>query len=202
VKTHPVFARVWDSVVRLGGRPEQRHRDRLVDGVRGRVLEVGAGTGLNLGRYSPGAEVVALEPEPTMARKASARARAAAVPVRVVRGVAEALPFPDRTFDAVVACYVLCSVSDQAKAIDELRRVLRPGGEIRVYEHVRSDQPGWALVQDLVTPVWHRFGCNCHPNRDTAAVLREAGFEVEVLRFSFGPPAPVRPHILGVARPS
>jgi ubiquinone/menaquinone biosynthesis C-methylase UbiE len=189
-------------VVRLGGRPEQRHRDRLIHGARGRVLEIGAGTGLNLGRYSPGAEVVALEPEPTMARKASARARAAPVPVRMVRGVAEALPFPDRTFDAVVACYVLCSVSDQSKALDELRRVLRPGGEVRVYEHVRSAHPGWALVQDLVTPVWHRFGCNCHPNRDTAAALRAAGFRVEARRISFGPPAPVRPHILGVARPA
>ncbi|MGH2678313.1 MAG: class I SAM-dependent methyltransferase [Actinomycetota bacterium] len=202
MRTHPVFARVWDSVVRLGGRPEQRHRNRLVDGVRGRVLEVGAGTGLNLGRYSPGAEVVALEPEPTMTRKASARARAAPVPVRMVRGVAEALPFSDRTFDTVVACYVLCSVSDPAKAIDELRRVLRAGGEIRVYEHVRSAHSGWALVQDLVTPVWRRVGCNCHPNRDTAAALRAAGFEVEVHRFSFGLPAPVRPHILGVARPA
>jgi ubiquinone/menaquinone biosynthesis C-methylase UbiE len=202
VKTHPVFARVWDSVVRLGGRLEQRNRDRLVDGLRGRVLEVGAGTGMNLARYSAGAEVVALEPEPTMARKASARARKAAVPVRVIRGVAEALPFSDRTFDAVVACYVLCSVSDQERAIDELRRILRPGGEMRVYEHVRSEHPGWALVQDLVTPVWHRFGCNCHPNRDTAAALGAAGFEVEVRRFSFGPPAPVRPHILGVARPA
>ena len=202
MRTHPVFARLWDWVVRLGGRPEQRNRDRLVDGVRGRVLEVGAGTGLNLGRYSPGAEVVAVEPEPTMARKARARARKAAVPVRVVRGVAEALPFPDGTFDAVVSCYVLCSVSDQERAIDEFRRVLRPEGEIRAYEHVRSEHPGWALVQDLVTPMWHRFGCNCHPNRDTAAALRAAGFEVEVRRFSFGPPAPTRPHILAVARPA
>lgn len=202
MRTHPVFARVWDSVVRLGGRPEQLNRDRLVDGIRGRVLEVGAGTGLNLGRYAPGAEVVAVEPEPSMVRKASARARAAAVPVHVLRGVAEALPFPDRTFDAVVACYVLCSVSDQARAIEELRRVLRPGGELRVYEHVRSAHPGWARVQDLVTPLWHRFGCNCHPNRDTAGALRAAGFEVEVRRFSFGPPAPVRPHILGAARPT
>jgi ubiquinone/menaquinone biosynthesis C-methylase UbiE len=202
VKSHPVFARAWDTIVRLAGQREQRNRGRLVQGVRGRVLEVGAGTGLNLRRYSPGAEVVAVEPEPTMARKASARARAVPVPVRVVRGVAEALPFPDHTFDAVVACYVLCSVSDQAGAIDELRRVLRPGGEIRVYEHVRSAHPGWALVQDLVTPMWHRIGCNCHPNRDTAAALRAAGFEVEVGHFSFGPPAPVRPHILGVARPA
>lgn len=201
MKAHPVFARAWDSVVRLGGKPEQAHRNQLVAGLRGRVLEVGAGTGLNLERYRGDVTVVAVEPEPTMARKASVRARQAAVPVRVVRGVAEALPFPDDTFDAVVACYVLCSVLDQRRAIGELRRILRPGGEVRVYEHVRSGHPGWARVQDLLTPAWHRFGCNCHPNRDTVAALRAGGFDVEVRPFSFGPPAPVRPHVLGVARP-
>jgi ubiquinone/menaquinone biosynthesis C-methylase UbiE len=200
VKAHPVFARVWDTLVRLGGEPERRHRDELVRGLRGLVLEVGAGTGLNLVRYAAEAGVVALEPEPTMARKAAGRARDAEARAVVLRGVAEALPFSDGTFDAVVACYVLCSVEDPTRAISELRRVLRPGGEVRVYEHVRSSHPRWARVQDAVTPVWRRFGCNCHPNRDTAALLQAAGFEVDVRRFSFGPPAPVRPHILGIAR--
>jgi SAM-dependent methyltransferase len=202
VKDHPVFARVWDGLVRLGGEPERRHRDELVRGLRGRVLEIGAGTGLNFGRYPSGVEVIGVEPEPTMVRRAASRGREARVPVRVVRGVAEALPFAGGSFDAVVACYVLCSVTDQRLAIEEIRRVLRPDGELRIYEHVRSARPGWARVQDLVTPVWHRFGCNCHPNRDTAAALSAAGFEVDVRSFSFGPPAPVRPHILGVARPS
>jgi ubiquinone/menaquinone biosynthesis C-methylase UbiE len=201
VRSHPVFARAWDTVVRLGGEREQRHRDELVHGLRGRVLELGAGTGLNLARYSRDARVVAVEPEPTMAGKAATRAGAASATVRMVRGVAEALPFPDSSFDAVVACYVLCSVADQDRAIREIRRVLRPGGQVRVYEHVRSAHPGWARAQDLVTPLWHRFGCNCHPNRNTAAALEAAGFEVEVRSFSFGPPTPVRPHILGVARP-
>jgi ubiquinone/menaquinone biosynthesis C-methylase UbiE len=201
VKTHPVFARVWDTVVRLGGRPEQEHRAQLISGLRGRVLEIGAGTGLNLARYPRDARVVAVEPEPTMAARAADRGRAAAASIGVVRGVAEVLPFPDGSFDAVVACYVLCSVADQRRAIEEIRRVLRPGGQVRVYEHVRSAHPGWARAQDLVTPLWYRFGCNCHPNRDTAAALEAARFEVEVRSFSFGPPAPVRPHILGVARP-
>jgi ubiquinone/menaquinone biosynthesis C-methylase UbiE len=200
VKAHPVFARVWDTLVRMGGEPERRHRDELVRGLHGLVLEVGAGTGLNLSRYAARVRVVALEPEPTMARKAAARAREARSPAVVLRGVAEALPFPDGTFEAVVACYVLCSVEDPTRAISELRRVLRPGGQIRVYEHVRSVHPRWARVQDAVTPVWRRFGCNCHPNRDTAALLRAGGFHVDVRRLSFGPPAPVRPHILGVAR--
>jgi ubiquinone/menaquinone biosynthesis C-methylase UbiE len=200
VKDHPVFARVWDTLVRLGGEPEQRHRDEMVRGLRGLVLEVGAGTGLNLSRYGPEARVVAVEPEPTMARAAARRAMEAEAEVAVLRGAAEDLPFGDATFDAVVACYVLCSVADPDRAVSELRRVLRPGGEIRVYEHVRSAHPGWARVQDVITPAWRRFGCNCHPNRDTTAILEAAGFEVDVRRFSFGPPAPVRPHILGVAR--
>jgi ubiquinone/menaquinone biosynthesis C-methylase UbiE len=200
VKSHPLFARVWDCVVRLGGPPEQRHRDELIRGLAGRVLEIGAGTGLNLPRYGEAARVVAVEPEPTMARMASVRGREAAAHVEVLRGVAEALPFRDDAFDAVAACYVLCSVADPASALAELRRVLRPGGPLRVYEHVRSGDPRWARVQDLITPVWHRFGCNCHPNRNTAALLEAAGFEVSVRRFSFGPPSPVRPHILGVAR--
>jgi ubiquinone/menaquinone biosynthesis C-methylase UbiE len=200
VKDHPVFARLWDTIVRLGGEPEQRHRDEMVGGLRGLVLEVGAGTGLNLSRYGPEARVVAVEPEPTMARAAADRAMEAEAEVAVLRGAAEDLPFGDATFDAVVVCYVLCSVADPDRAVSELRRALRPGGEIRVYEHVRSAHPGWARVQDVITPVWRRFGCNCHPNRDTAAILEAAGFEVDVRRFSFGPPAPVRPHILGVAR--
>jgi ubiquinone/menaquinone biosynthesis C-methylase UbiE len=201
VKSHPIFARVWDHVVRLGGRTEREHRRELVRGIRGAVLEVGAGTGLNLGLYDSSIRVVAVEPEPTMARTAAGRGRRAGASTAVLRGVAERLPFREDAFDAVVACYVLCSVADPNRALAELRRVLRPGGEIRVYEHVRSDRPWAARIQDLVTPLWHRCGCNCHPNRDTVAALRDAGFEVEVRSASYGPPSPVRPHVLGVARP-
>jgi len=201
VKAHPIFARVWDSVVRLGGQPEQRHRAELVGGARGQVLEVGAGTGLNFRLYVPGATVFAVEPEPHMAATAAERARTASAAVHVARGVAEALPFPDHVFDTVVACYVLCSVAEPARALAEIRRVLRRGGELRVYEHVRSEATWPARFQDAVTPVWHRCCCNCHPNRDTLATIRDAGFEVETRPASYGPPTPVRPHILGVARP-
>lgn len=201
MKAHPIFARVWDHVVRLGGRTELDHRRELVRGVEGTVLEIGAGTGLNLSLYEPGVRVVAVEPEPNMARTAAGRARRATASAVVLRGVAEALPFRGDAFDAVVACYVLCSVEDPPEALAELRRVLRPGGEIRVYEHVRSHEPWAARLQDLVTPLWHRCGCNCHPNRDTEAALRDAGFEVEFRPASYGPATPVRPHVLGVARP-
>lgn len=202
MKGHPVFARAWDTVVRLGGRPELEHRRELVAGARGAVLEVGAGTGLNLRLYPPGVTVVALEPEPTMARRALARAGAAdAARGHVVRGSAEALPFREGTFDTVVACLVLCTVDDPAGAVSEVRRVLRPDGALLLYEHVRSSDPRGARWQDRIAPLWRRLGAGCRPNRDTVAILRAGGFEIDVRPVSFGPPVPVRPHVLGVARP-
>lgn len=201
MNAHPVFARVWDTIVRLGGRPEMEHRRELIDGVRGRVLEFGAGTGVNFRLYPRGVTVVAMEPEPTMARKALARARHIAAPVHVLRGSAEALPFPDATFDSAVACYVFCSIRDPRWAADEVRRVLRPDGVLFVYEHVRSQNPRAARWQDRVTPIWRWFGAGCHPNRDTVHILEGAGFDVDVHLADYGPPTPVRPHVLGVARP-
>jgi ubiquinone/menaquinone biosynthesis C-methylase UbiE len=164
------------------------------------VLEFGAGTGLNLRLYPPETTVVALEPEPTMARKALARS-ADASQVHVVRGSAEALPFPDATFDMAVACLVFCTIEDPLWAAAEVRRVLRPDGRLLLYEHVRSPHPRGARCQDRLTPMWRRVGAGCHPNRDTMATLRAAGFDVDVRPVSFGPPVPVRPHVLGTARP-
>jgi ubiquinone/menaquinone biosynthesis C-methylase UbiE len=122
-------------------------------------------------------------------------------PVRLLRAEAEALPFPDGAFDAAVVSLVLCSVRDPRAAVSELRRVLRTGGEIRLFEHVRSENPRHARWQDWLTPIWRRFSGGCHPNRDTAATLRSAGLAVDVRRIPIGPPSPARPHILGVARP-
>jgi SAM-dependent methyltransferase len=117
-----------------------------------------------------------------------------------LRGVAESLPFPDDSFDTVVASMVLCSVTSPGRAAEEMGRVLRPGGELRFLEHVRSTNRAWAGVQDAITPVWSVFSGGCHPNRDTPATIRSAGFQVRVRRFPFGPPTPARPHTLGVAR--
>jgi SAM-dependent methyltransferase len=201
VKSHPIFARAWDTVVRLGGKPEREHRRELAAGARGRILEFGAGTGLNFRLYPGDVTVVAVEPEPTMARTAEERAGRAAATVHVLRGSAEALPFPDGTFDTAVACLVFCTIPDPLWAAGEIKRVLRPGGELRLYEHVRSPHPRGARWQDRVLPVWRHIGAGCHPNRDTVGTLRAAGFDVEVRPVTFGPPTPVRPHVLGVATP-
>jgi SAM-dependent methyltransferase len=201
MRSHPIFARAWDVLMRLAPPHEKRNRDELTARAPGTVLEVGAGTGVNFQRYRRAGLVVAVEPEPTMARKAHRRAAQAGVPVRVLRGVAEALPFNDGVFDSIVACNVLCSVADPGRAAAELRRVLRPKGTVRFYEHVRSLSPRAGRMQDRIQPLWSRLAAGCHPNRDPVAALRRAGFEVRYRRVSVGPLSPVRPHVLGIGRP-
>jgi ubiquinone/menaquinone biosynthesis C-methylase UbiE len=201
MKEHPVFARFYEKIsTRLDEAGERDHRIELVAEARGRVLEVGSGNGLNFEHYALASMVVAMEPEPTMLRIARPRGREAKVRVAFLRGVAEWLPFPDDSFDTVVASLVMCSVRSPARAAAEMARVLRPGGELRFLEHIRSSNRAWAAVQDGFAPVWSLFSGGCHPNRNTPATLRAAGLEVEGRRFPFGPPTPCRPHVLGVAR--
>jgi SAM-dependent methyltransferase len=199
MRSHPIFARAWDVLMRLAPPHEKRNRDELVARVSGTVLEVGAGTGVNFSRYRRAGLVVAVEPEPTMARRARRRAAGANVRVNVLRGVAEALPFADGAFDTIVACNVLCSVADPGRAGAELRRVLRPRGTVRFYEHVRSLSPRAGRMQDRIQPLWSRLAAGCHPNRDPVAALKRAGFEVRYRRVSVGPVSPVRPHVMGTA---
>ena len=200
-RPHPVFARVYERISRAANAAgEIEHRADLAGEASGLVLEPGAGNGLNFAHYRLAEMVVAMEPEPTMLRMASERASEASVSVRLVRGAAEDLPFPDGTFDTLVVSLMLCSVSNPSAAVAEFRRVLRPGGTLRFMEHVRSRRRFWAGVQDVTAGPWSLFAGGCHPNRDTLATLREAGFDVRGRGFSFGPPSPCRPHVLGVAR--
>jgi ubiquinone/menaquinone biosynthesis C-methylase UbiE len=181
------------------------HRDRLLAGLDGEVLEIGAGNGLNFERYPDAVkQVTAVEPEPTLREYAVRAAEAAAVPVAVVAARAEALPFPDGSFDAAVACLVLCSVPDQAAVLTELRRVLRPGGTLRFFEHVQADTPRMQRVQRVLdATVWPVLAGGCHTGRDTAAAIAAAGFELTDLdsftfprtRFAM----PTGTHILGTA---
>jgi ubiquinone/menaquinone biosynthesis C-methylase UbiE len=170
------------------------------------VLEIGAGTGLNFSHYpSTVSEVVAVEPEPYLRERAEDAARSAPVPVRVISGTAERLPAADGDFDAGVACLMLCSVRDQDRALSELYRAIRPGGQLRFLEHVRARTPGLARAQRLADATfWPLVAGGCHSARDTGAGIERAGFRVErCRRFPFRPAVVevlVSPHIVGTAR--
>jgi SAM-dependent methyltransferase len=202
---HPRFARMYE---RLSAEAERNGmtglRRRLLSGLSGRVVEVGAGNGLNFPHYPPQVtEVVAIEPEDRLRALGERAAALAPVPVTVVQGHGGSLPYDAGSFDAAVVSLVLCSVPDPAVLLAELRRVLGPDGELRFFEHVRSANPIRGVLQDLITPLWRRIAGDCRPNRDTATAIREAGFVIEDAdRFVHRatPGSPALTHILGLAR--
>jgi ubiquinone/menaquinone biosynthesis C-methylase UbiE len=204
---HPRFARMYE---RISAESERRgtaeHRDRLLAGLSGRVIEVGAGNGLNFPHYpATVTEVLAVEPDEYLRELAQKAAKQARVPVQVVAGHATALPAPDHEFDAAVASLVLCSISEVAAALAEVRRVLKPLGELRFFEHVRSENTVFGLLEDTITPLWSRIGGGCHPNRDTTATIEASGFTIDQIdRFSYAPLRfyPKHAHILGRAHPA
>ena len=187
---HPLFARLWSLMSRHEPADIRHHRDELLAGLSGRVIELGAGTGSNFAHYPPTVEeVVAVEPEPYLRDRARAAAAHADVRISVLDGVADHLPADDCSFDVAVACLVLCTVPDQAPALAELRRVLRPDGELRFYEHVLSERPAIARSQRAVDLIfWPRAFGGCHTARDTPAAIAEAGVEVEDQRRDVGQP--------------
>lgn len=203
---HPWFARVYERFApQMDAAGAREHREELLAGLSGRVIEVGAGTGLNFGRYPAAVtEVLAVEPEPRLRAAAERAATSAPVKVTVVDDTAGALSADDGIFDAAVASLVLCSIRDLPGALAEMHRVLKHGGELRFYEHVRSDNAVLGSLQRVLDVAWPHIAGGCHTSRDTASVIANAGFEVERLRrFTFRPSpfaAPVAPHIIGVAR--
>jgi SAM-dependent methyltransferase len=201
------FARMYlGASARAEKRGATEHRKRLLAGLRGTVVELGAGNGLNFVHYPPAvATVIAVEPEPTLRAEAQRAAEKAAVRVLVLAGVADQLPLADASADAAVASLVLCSVPDEGRALAELRRALRPGGELRFYEHVIPRcQPKRLMVQIADhSRIWPTIAGGCHPARDTTTVIEAAGFEIEEIdRFGFAAQRfqPSIPHILGRAR--
>jgi SAM-dependent methyltransferase len=203
----PRFARMYlKAAARADRRGATEHRRRLLQDLSERVVEIGAGNGLNFAHYPPAvAAVVAIEPEPTLRAVAQQAAAGAPVPVTVRGGTADALPLADGEMDAAVASLVLCSVPDQARALAELHRVLRSGGELRFYEHVIARcQPMRTILQVADrSGLWPAIGGGCHPARDTGAAIKAAGFTIERCeRFGFRASAlePSVPHILGIAR--
>ncbi|HEY6775445.1 MAG TPA: class I SAM-dependent methyltransferase [Thermoleophilaceae bacterium] len=203
---HPIFARFLAAVTeRAEGTEEDEIRRELLAGLRGRVIEIGSGTGPNFRLYPDAvSELVAVEPEDYLRARAEEAAGRAGRPISVVDAIADELPFEDGSFDAAVAAQVLCSVPSQAAALAEIRRVLRPGGELRFYEHVVARQPRYARFQRLAGRVTPLLAGGCHPDRDTGRAIEQAGFTIErCRRFVFRPcllDLPVAPRILGVAR--
>lgn len=198
-----VIAGIYDPFLWLGERAGMRsHRGELLAQARGRVLEIGAGTGLNLEHYPATVEELVLtEPEEPMARRLEARMRAADAGWKVLRAAAEAIPVADDSVDTVVSTMVLCTVDDQRRAAEEIRRVLRPGGALLFIEHVRSERRLLGRLQDVLREPWRRFAGNCHCNRRTLELLHQHGFRVEQLRTAAWKRMPfvVRPLVVGRA---
>lgn len=204
---HPCFARFYDRVSRAAAErdPERtaRYRARLLGGLAGRVIDVGAGNGLIFAHYPAGVtEVVAVEPDDLLRAKAGRAAAAASVPVTVLPGHADQLPAGDGAFDAAVVSLVLCSVPDPATALAEIGRVLRPGGVLRFFEHVRSPRPLRGRLEGLVSPAWSRAAGGCRLDRDLVAAMEAAGFTIETIEDHGIRPVPFLPaltHIRGTA---
>lgn len=202
-----LWDRLWAGGFEFLGKRAQKvegpYRQRIASTARGEVLEIGAGTGFNFPHYREASRVVAIEPDENMRRYAHGRATAAAVAIEVVPGNAHDVGFPDDSFDTVLFSLVLCSIPDVDRALSEAKRVLRPGSEVRFYEHVRSKDPSVAARQDRWLKPWRAFNRGCHPNRDTVGALERAGFTfTELEEFDLiarGVPKIVRPHAIGTA---
>ena len=202
---HPVFARIYTKVAEMSERRGgAEHRRKLLTGLQGRVVEVGAGSGANFHYPTSVNEVIAVEPERYLRESAEHAASQVPVSVSVADGGADRLPGEAESFDAGVVALVLCTVPDQKAALAELYRVIRPGGELRFYEHVLAHSRWEARFQRFSDATfWPRLAGGCHLARDTTAAIEGAGFQIETFerfRYSPAPFLPSDPHVLGVAR--
>lgn len=205
MSAHPLYQRLFAALLARGSRRIEPHladrKRRLLGDLRGDVLEVGPGTGINFPYFGPEVRWVGVEPNRQMVPYLRRAAAARGLPIEVREGTAERLPAADGSADAVVATHVLCSVDDVAAALQEVRRVLRPGGQFVFLEHVGAP-PGTGLrrVQRLVKPVWRRLAAGCQPDRDTLAAIERAGFAgVEAESFRVPTLSVAGPHVAGRA---
>ncbi len=200
---HPLFARIWPVVADHEVEAIRAMRRENLAGLRGRVLEVGAGTGTNFAHYPDSVdEVIAVEPEPRLAARARSTAEAVSIRVVVTGETVEAFSGAE-PFDAVVCSLVLCSVRDPADVLRRLYALLRPGGELRFLEHIASAGARGRLQRFADATLWPRLFGNCHTHRNTERSIVEAGFEVDMSRREFTLPSwapmPVSELLLGRA---
>lgn len=198
---HPLFARLYDPLTGPAEALFARHRRYLSAGLSGKVLDVGTGTGATLPYLvGSGVEVVGLEPDPHMRRRARAVARGLTGSVELVAGDAETLPFGENAFDAATAALVFCTIPDPEAALDELARVLRPGAELRFFEHV-GGEGAYRTFQRAATPVWGALAGGCQLDRDTGELFAADGRFETVARERVGPNVPpVAPFVRGRMR--
>jgi ubiquinone/menaquinone biosynthesis C-methylase UbiE len=198
-----VFAALYDRMLsgtERAGLSERRHE--LLSQAGGRVLEIGAGTGLNLAHYPDAVEELVLtEPEEPMAKRLEQRVASLGRAATVVRAPAEQLPFPDDSFDTAVCTLVLCTVGDPERTLSEIDRVLKPGGKLLFLEHVRSQDARVARWQDRLHGIWLRCGHGCNCNRPTPALIERSPLEIEMIEQGEMPKSPpiVRPLVSGRA---
>ena len=197
-----VFAAIYDPFLWIGERAGmRRHRRDLLTQARGRTLEIGSGTGLNLARYPDDLdELVLAEPDPSMRKRLQTAVRRGEHKARVIDAPAEQLPFADASIDTVVSTLVLCTVDAPALALREIGRVLRPNGQLLFIEHVRSDSPLLARWQDRLAGPWQRFAEGCRCNRATLELMNACGFQLEARRAAWRAMPPIiRPLAIGRA---
>jgi len=198
-----LFAAMYDrSLAATEEAGLRQMRRELLAAAGGRVVEIGAGTGVNLDLYPRATEeLVVVEPDPHMAKRLRAKLGEIGRSVEVVEAPAERLPFEDASFDTAVATLVLCTIPDPAAALAEAARVLKPGGRLLFVEHVRSQDPGLARWQDRLEQPWRFLGDGCHCNRDTLATIAGSRFELDEVEHGRMPKAPpiVSPLIRGSA---
>jgi ubiquinone/menaquinone biosynthesis C-methylase UbiE len=180
------------------------YRHRVVSSATGRVLEVGIGSGLNLPFYGNAvAEIIGIEPSRKLLGMANEAARKSQIPLRLVEGTAEAIPIEDHSIDTVVTTWTMCSIPEIQSALQEMRRVLKPGGHLLFVEHGRAPEPGVRWWQDHLTPAWKHFSGGCHLNRAIGELIEKAGFRIERLEKSYmRGPKPMTFMYEGSARPN
>jgi ubiquinone/menaquinone biosynthesis C-methylase UbiE len=180
------FPVIYDLAMKpLEGKRFKQIRRNLLHKAHGRVLEIGSGSGINFPLYKNVEQVDAIEPDSFMIEKSFERKERASVTIHSHLEKAENLPFPDDTFDSVVATLVFCTIPDPLKALKEIKRVSKPKATMLFFEHVKMEQPFMAKTQELLTPVWKKICDGCHLNRDTLSIIKRAGFQVDDVKFYY-----------------